>query len=714
MRITNLIIFICVFFSTFIWGKTTLLDDIDLSNSAALPQLMQLAEGANGKNKAAIQLKIAKYHWLNGNYPSAIKILDALITSDNAHTVVLSWFERSLLEKNRTNYSQAEQIMLSHILPLLNEEAALFSLSEQANFYRMTGVYQRNLAKLPQAEHHYNLALALYIQAENNDGLAKIYNNLGVLYETQRKLDLAIEYQLKAMSLLNQGDNLAEIASNAFNLGELYRQTNDSERAQALFQQALAIDIKRNNHADIAFDYRSLASLEIEKKQYQQALKYNNLALDNLKKIDAKRAIARTYLQSERIYEKLNDSSAQKTALDQAEHFALLAGEKLTLRYIHNSFVHYYLSQDLLSLALERAYLALEISTAIESDLLLQDDHRSLANVLKLQQHFEAAYTHLEKANEYRQKLNQQSSIEQREKNKKDINLLQEQLKVKELEQTEQYQLKLIAKTQADKMKVIALFIIVSLLLIMALFVVLQRKKVAALQSKYNEKLLKHKDQLLADISHELRTPLTSLKLQVDALQYNLISDVQTSYRHISQKVMDINRLICDIYELAQSESSDLHLTMHQHHVATLLNAWLNEFAEYVQGHGFEWQQDIRLEDQHCVWDQAKIKQVLLNLIANSCLYTDKPGSINLSAYCKKQHLIISVNDTSPGVEKEHWQKIFKRLYRVEKSRSRQLGGSGLGLAICKNLVEAHQGTIRATDSPLGGLKVSIKLPIAS
>ena len=153
---------------------------------------------------------------------------------------------------------------------------------------------------------------------------------------------------------------------------------------------------------------------------------------------------------------------------------------------------------------------------------------------------------------------------------------------------------------------------------------------------------------------------------------------------------------------------------MLRHHVSTHLTSWLKKFDEYVQRHGFKWQQDIRLEDKHCVWDKAKIKQVLLNLIANSCLYTDKPGTIKLSAYCSKQFRIISVNDSSPGVAKEHWHKIFHRLYRVEKSRSRQLGGSGLGLAICKNLVEAHQGTIRTADSPLGGLKVSIKLPIAS
>ena len=706
------LLLISVLFSTCLWGQVSQLDDIDLNQASALAQLMELVESADNQDKANIELKIATFHWQKGDYPSAIAILDSLITSDDPRTIAFAWFERSLLERNRTNYSQSEQIMLSHVLPIIKSHASLFTLSEQADFYRMTGVFQRNLGKLPQVEHYYNLALSHYIQAKDNAGLAKIYNNLGVLYESQRKLDLAIEYQLKAMTLLSQGDDLSQIALNAFNLAELYRQTSDFERAEALFLKALDIDIKLNNHADIAFDYRSLAKLQIEKKQYQQALNYNQLALDNFKKIDAKRSISRTYLQRAAIFEQLADHIAQKAALDQAEQFAQLAGEKLTFRYVHNNYAHYFISQNQLTHASESAELALKISTELEIDLLIEADHRLLARVLKLTKQFEAAYNHLEKANNYSQKITRQSSIEQQEKNKKDINLLQEQLKVKELEQTEQQQLKLIASAKAEKMQVTAVFTIVSLLLILALYIVFQRKKVAALKSQYNEQLLKHKDQLLADISHELRTPLTSLKLQVDALQYNLISDVQTSYAHISQKVMDINRLIADIYELAQSESGDLQLTMQRHHADSLLNAWLQEFQEYVEGHGFEWQHHINLDDQHCDWDQAKIKQVLLNLIANSCLYTDKPGTVALSAYCKKHHLIISVNDSSPGVAKEHWQKIFKRLYRVEKSRSRQLGGSGLGLAICKNLIEAHQGTIRAVDSPLGGLKVSIKLPV--
>lgn len=76
----------------------------------------------------------------------------------------------------------------------------------------------------------------------------------------------------------------------------------------------------------------------------------------------------------------------------------------------------------------------------------------------------------------------------------------------------------------------------------------------------------------------------------------------------------------------------------------------------------------------------------------------------------QNKQLIVNVEDSAPTVSEDELDKIFSRLYRVESSRNRQTGGSGLGLAICESLVKAHGGTIKAEQSPLGGLKVTFKL----
>ena len=76
--------------------------------------------------------------------------------------------------------------------------------------------------------------------------------------------------------------------------------------------------------------------------------------------------------------------------------------------------------------------------------------------------------------------------------------------------------------------------------------------------------------------------------------------------------------------------------------------------------------------------------------------------------------VMVSIQDSSPGVPDAALPRLFERLFRVDKSRSRALGGSGLGLSICKNAVEAHGGTIRAAHSPLGGLLIEVVLPLES
>tara|TARA_Y100001968_G_C19236326_1_gene657092 strand:- start:197 stop:469 length:273 start_codon:yes stop_codon:yes gene_type:complete len=83
---------------------------------------------------------------------------------------------------------------------------------------------------------------------------------------------------------------------------------------------------------------------------------------------------------------------------------------------------------------------------------------------------------------------------------------------------------------------------------------------------------------------------------------------------------------------------------------------------------------------------------------------------INLQTY--KESIVITIEDTGPGVLPVNINKLFDRLYRTDAARNRQNGGAGLGLAICKNIIQAHGGSIYATHSELGGLRINISLPL--
>jgi two-component system sensor histidine kinase BaeS len=110
--------------------------------------------------------------------------------------------------------------------------------------------------------------------------------------------------------------------------------------------------------------------------------------------------------------------------------------------------------------------------------------------------------------------------------------------------------------------------------------------------------------------------------------------------------------------------------------------------------------------------DADRLRQLFANLIENTVRYTDSPGILRINHYCSFQKLTLVFEDSSPGVPSEVLDRIFDRLYRVDKSRSRALGGSGLGLSICKEIVIGHGGTISASHSSLGGLLISMEFAL--
>ena len=110
--------------------------------------------------------------------------------------------------------------------------------------------------------------------------------------------------------------------------------------------------------------------------------------------------------------------------------------------------------------------------------------------------------------------------------------------------------------------------------------------------------------------------------------------------------------------------------------------------------------------------DRKRLDQLFVNLMENSYRYTDEGGEVRVGAQVEGNLLTIEFQDSKPGVRVQDREKLFERFYRVEKSRNVESGGTGLGLTICKNIVNAHEGTISAHESPLGGLLIRIHLPV--
>jgi two-component system sensor histidine kinase BaeS len=111
--------------------------------------------------------------------------------------------------------------------------------------------------------------------------------------------------------------------------------------------------------------------------------------------------------------------------------------------------------------------------------------------------------------------------------------------------------------------------------------------------------------------------------------------------------------------------------------------------------------------------DAGRLKQLFSNLLENTLRYADAPGTLTIGQEMVDNRLLFYFEDSGPGVPEESLERLFDRLYRVDRSRSRTKGGSGLGLSICKSIISALGGEIRAINGKSGGLRIEIELPLA-
>ena len=225
------------------------------------------------------------------------------------------------------------------------------------------------------------------------------------------------------------------------------------------------------------------------------------------------------------------------------------------------------------------------------------------------------------------------------------------------------------------------------------------------------EKLFESQRRFLADVSHELRTPLTAIRGNVDLIRRMGTADAE-SLDAITSDVDRMTRMVRDLLMLAQAESGKLPLAKEDIELDTLLLEVFHQAKVLSQD-----RVEVRLaaEDQaRVVGDRDRLKQVLLNLVANALEHTPAGGGVRLGLACVGEWARLTVSDTGSGIPKEELPHIFERFYRVDRSRHRSArGGAGLGLSIAYWLTRSHQGRLEV-DSEVGkGTTFSVWLPRA-
>jgi len=225
----------------------------------------------------------------------------------------------------------------------------------------------------------------------------------------------------------------------------------------------------------------------------------------------------------------------------------------------------------------------------------------------------------------------------------------------------------------------------------------------------------------LADAAHELRTPLAAMRAEIEALQDGVRTFDERTALRLHRQVIRLGQLVDDLRSSMREPQSDLLATTV--FPLSLLKEALDHTRDRFDARNIT--VDRRAVDRIGAsaqpvieGDAHRLHQVFMNLLENALAYTDEGGELRIDVIVEGawtgNRLTLVFDDSAPGVPESELPRLFDRLFRGESSRSREHGGSGLGLSICRATVEAHGGTIDASASPLGGLRLTITLPLAA
>lgn len=649
----------------------------------------------------------------NGDYDQALSYAEQLLdygqTQNNQAVTVRAMLIQGYAQGRKSNFLTAEQHYRDALAIAKQIKDSVLIAQSYERLAAILRWQDKYIAALNEAQKSVNILN----EFDDEKSYASALLNLGIIEAIIGDHNAALASLTQSFSLHQKLDDKKGIADSLYEIGEVYRRMGDSAQSLKHFKMSHVLDLEIGSKVDIGNSAMKVGYAALKQGELATATDYAEKSISYYQQSSSNTGLCRSYNLMALIALQQGNISEAQAYIDRALAIA----------------TDYNFRSHLVSLGITqtRIYQALDdhskaIKTA-EQALKQADELHDVEDQISLNKLLTDSYLALQL---YKQAFESQSRYQTLEdntgKNQHDLTVaamqsqvafMRNQQEINQLSADKQIQAAQLSESEWQ-FKAWLLGLSCVILLISGFgYRSFKKRKLASERAQLLQEVVDKKNRLLADVSHEIRTPLTALQLQVEALQYNIAKDVDASYDAINRKLTDINILIRDIHQLAQADSDSLYLNLKPYLLADVLSVWQQDFAAFVENKGFEFTSNIRVAaDIKVTWDIDKIKQVLTNLLSNSTFYTDKPGKIKFVATASEQSITFSIEDTPPGVTDNQLVEIFERLFRVDKSRSRQTGGSGLGLAICKSLIETHKGTIKAEHSELGGVKILICLPL--
>jgi signal transduction histidine kinase len=216
---------------------------------------------------------------------------------------------------------------------------------------------------------------------------------------------------------------------------------------------------------------------------------------------------------------------------------------------------------------------------------------------------------------------------------------------------------------------------------------------------------------LVANVSHELRTPIGALRATLENLVDGVEPVEQPALESMLRQAERLGALVEQLLELSKLESGAVPLERLRIPLGALLREGADDWLAPAQAREVRLEVDLPQPALVLHGDQARIHQVLANLVANAVRHSPRGGTVSLRGDGDDGRVRIEVADEGPGIPSGDAERVFERFYRSDQARSATEGGSGLGLAIARWIVELHGGAIRAEQAEPHGCRMVVELP---
>ncbi len=225
------------------------------------------------------------------------------------------------------------------------------------------------------------------------------------------------------------------------------------------------------------------------------------------------------------------------------------------------------------------------------------------------------------------------------------------------------------------------------------------------------------KNEFLAVLAHELRNPMAPILHSVEVLK--LLGPVDASVAQardiVERQIKQMVRLVDDLADLTRIAQGKIELRRTTFDLAAAVAEAIQTTAPLFDAQGHQMAVLLPTEPLRMEGDQARIVQVIVNLLTNAAKYTDNGGRVRLTAGRHGDEVVLSVQDNGVGIEKEMLGRVFDLFTQIDRSRPRSRGGLGIGLTLVRQLVELHGGRVAVqSDGPGRGSEFLVRLPAAS